>query len=594
MYFLFCLSLLGTMGFKYCINNANDSLSYTNSITAFLLFACLLYVLRYLTTRGDWEQTKTFLNSSFVFLICFFGSLAAGVQLEQNQRVDFGDWLMYLSVLSVAAAAAPILAYAVCRLKAYSAPHRPRLPAVSRRKTFLVLWGILFLAYVPTFLAVFPGFFLYDAEAETYMVFTAKYSTYQPLLHVLLLGWTIRIIYHLTQSYNAGIALYILLQMAILTACFAYMMSFLRHIGIKRWIYHLGLAFLALFPTVSMFVCCSTKDTLFSGGVVLLTTLLLELAADAERFWHSTSKKLLFAVAILLILFFRNNGVYALVIFFLLFLLVYRKYWKNWLPVVSCAFLLFALTTFGLSAALHAKKGPLAEMLCVPIQQLARVYTETGDELSREDAEILYDLIPQIILENYNPKLADVVKLNFLEDNFKKEPVKYISLWLRLGFSHPDIYVNSFLENTYGYWYPDTVLDGYRGIWTGGERQYEDSSYFGFATESPGERMHLLPALERFYEKISLEIYQQKIPVLSMLFSTGFWHWIYAFLALYLMAVRCKKQLFSMAVIGLLYLTVLLGPIALVRYVLYMFFAVPLVLALLFDTETMVNTSRKG
>lgn len=71
-----------------------------------------------------------------------------------------------------------------------------------------------------------------------------------------------------------------------------------------------------------------------------------------------------------------------------------------------------------------------------------------------------------------------------------------------------------------------------------------------------------------------------------MLFSPGFWHWVYLFLALYLLVTRCRRQILSLAVIGLLYLTVLLGPIALVRYVLYMFFAVPLVLALLFDAKT--------
>ena len=76
---------------------------------------------------------------------------------------------------------------------------------------------------------------------------------------------------------------------------------------------------------------------------------------------------------------------------------------------------------------------------------------------------------------------------------------------------------------------------------------------------------------------------QQRLPVVSMLFSVGFWHWIYLFTAFYLLAFRHRKQLLSLAFIGLLYLTVLLGPIALVRYVLYLFFAVPLVLALAFD-----------
>lgn len=191
--------------------------------------------------------------------------------------------------------------------------------------------------------------------------------------------------------------------------------------------------------------------------------------------------------------------------------------------------------------------------------------------------------MPEAILENYNPKLADNVKVNFLEDNFKSDPGKYISLWAAMGLRHPQIYINSFLINTYGYWYPDTIPDGYRGK-TINKLVYGDSSYFAFETERPGERIHLLPGLEEFYRKCSLEIYQQRLPVLSMLFSMGFWHWCYAFLAFYLMLTGHGRQAFVLLPTGLIYLTVLLGPIALVRYVLYFFFLAPLLPALLLDT----------
>lgn len=589
--FLTLLALSGTIGLKNAVNTPNTSLTYTNSIFAFLLFSFWFFGLRQLTMGKNWTNIKSLLTPCFIFMLCFVGSMAAGVQLDQNGNINFSDVGLYFSVFFAALAATPILAAIIRKLEGYgtqktSGCSQQRLFITKNTFTpfisFLLTWGILFLSYIPTLLAAFPGFFTYDAEAESYMVFTEKYSTYQPLLHVLLLGWTLRFVYHFSQSYNAGIFIYTLMQMLVLSACFSYEISFLRNSGVKRWICNLGTVFMALFPTVSMFVCCSTKDTLFSGGVILLTTLLLEAARDAELFWNSRLKKFLFSIAALFILFFRNNGIYALIPFLFFFGILYKKIWKKWLPTVVVTLLVFTVSTQGLILAFHAKKGPLAEMFCVPMQQLARVYIQEGETFSEEDSEILYSLIPQVILEDYNPKLADMVKRNFLEDNFKASPGKYISLWFRTGLKHFDIYVNSFLENTYGYWYPDTIPDGYRGIWTA-NRQYEDSSYFAFATEPPGQRASLLPALERFYEKISLEIYQQKVPVISMLFSIGFWHWIYLFTALYLLITRHRKQAFSLSLIGLLYLTVLLGPIVLVRYVLYLFFAVPLILALLFD-----------
>lgn len=584
IYFLSILSFIATVCLKNSINEPTSSLSYTNSIASFFLFSSWLYVLYRLAHGEIWHKIQALLTPSFIFMLCFAGGMIFGARLDRTGSVDFTNWTFYFSILWISVAAAPVLAAVLHKLKEYgSSMFMRQTDSVARRQTsFFLTWGILFLSYVPTLLASFPGFFSYDAEAETYMVFTGKYSTYQPLLHVLLLGWTLRILYHFFQSYNAGILVFILIQMAILSACFAYEISFLRSAGVKRWICNLGTVFLALFPTVSMFVCCSTKDTLFSGGVVLFTTLLLEMAKDETLFWQTWSKKLLFSIAMLLILFFRNNGIYALVVFLFFFALIHRKAWKKWLPTVGITFLLFITASQSLIWAFHAKKGPVAEMLCVPMQQLARAYRDAGDTLPEEDLEVLYRLIPQPVLEQYNPKLADTVKVNFLEDNFKASPPEYISLWLRTGLSHLDIYINSFLENTYGYWYPDTVLDGYRGIWIIG-RQYKDSSYFSFVTEPPGVRSSLLPALEKFYEKVSLEIYQQKLPVISMLFSPGFWTWAYLFAALYLRTAGYKKQLFSLSLIGLLYLTVLLGPIALVRYVLYLFFAVPLLLALLFD-----------
>ncbi len=593
--FLTLLALSGTIGLRYTINTTNTSLIYTNSIAAFLLFSFWLFGLRQLTTDKNWANIKPLLTPCFIFMLCFTGSMAAGVQLDQTHNVDFSDVRLYLSVFFVALAATPILAAIIRKLEKYSVQRasscsQQRLfisnNTITPPASFLITFGVLFFSYIFTLLASFPGFFTYDAEAESYMVFTEKYSTYQPLFHVLLLGWTLRIVYHFSQSYNAGIFIYTLMQILVLSACFSYEISFLRNNGVKRWICNLGTAFLALFPTVSMFVCCSTKDTLFSGGVILLTTLLLDAIKDAELFWNSRSKKILFSIAMLFILFFRNNGIYALIPFLFFFGIIYKKIWKKWLPTVVITLLVFTVSTQGLIMAFHAKKGPLAEMFCVPMQQLARVYTQEGDKFSDEDSEILYSLIPQIILDDYNPKLADMVKRNFMEDNFKASPGKYVSLWFRTGLKHFDIYVNSFLENTYDYWYPDTILDGYRGIWTA-NRQYEDSSYFAFVTEPPGQRISLLPALEKFYEKISLEIYQQKIPVISMLFSVGFWHWIYLFTALYLLTTGHRKQAFSLSLIGLLYLTVLLGPIALVRYVLYLFFAVPLILALLFDPNAL-------
>ncbi len=581
------LAFLTVYAAACCVGVQGETfLSYTNSMLSVVLFGGYWCALTKLTEAEYWENgVVPYLRCSLVFALGLSAAMVMGARLDAYGKVDFTFAGGYLAILILAVGGAPFCAWAIYILQ----KNTPKPMEETVKSTyFYKIWGLLMLAYIPVLLAAWPGFFCYDAEVETYMVFTDKYSAHHPIAHVALLGWIMKIMYKIIPDYNVGIAVYLLIQMLVVSACLAYMITFLRKIGVRRWIVNTGIAFLALFPTVSMFVCCTTKDVYFSAGVILFTTLLLEMARDEEEFWKNRKKSFLLLASVMLILLFRNNGIYALAVLLPVYFGVYRKNWKKSVVVFASAFVLFFMFNTVMNAVFHVKPGEKAEMLCVPMQQLARMHNEAKECFSSEDLEILYTLIPESILVNYNPKLADDVKVNFLEDNFMAEPGKYIDLWVRMGLKRPDIYVNSFLMNTYGYWYPDTILDGYRGrkIVT---RYYEDSSYFMFETERPGSRKSLIPVLEGFYEKISLEIYQQKVPVVSMLFSPGFWLWAYIFGALYLWKTKCKKQVFALALMGLILLTFLLGPIAIVRYVLYFFFGAPLLLSLLLDNCAFVK-----
>lgn len=578
--FILSFGLIICMQFCIGIKKGADMIVYTNSIWTVVLLVGYFYALSKIVGNTEWrEQIFPHLRIGFLFCFLFIGAMVAGVQLDAYGRVDFSNIMNYVSVLVIAIGGAPFIAWLFFKLQ-----NKNQYVKTEKidKKYFAGTMLLLMLAYIPVLLAVWPGFFSYDAEMETYMVFTDKYSAHHPIAHVVLLGWIMKIMYKIIPSYNVGIAVYLLLQMLVVSFCFTYMLAYLKRIGVQKWIVNAGMAFLALFPTVSMFVCCTTKDVYFSAGLVLLSVLLLEMVQEEDVFWKSRKKKYLFVAALLLILLFRNNGLYALLVFLPIFVWVCRKYWKKWLLLLGFTALFFVIFQTALHGIFHVKPGPKAEMLCVPMQQLARAHQEAKECFSQEELEVMYTLIPEVILQNYKPKLADSVKVNFLEDNFKAEPQKYIDLWVRIGLKRPDIYINSFLMNTYGFWYPDTIIDAYTGVKLA-DSFCGESSYFFFETERPGMRHSLIPPLEEFYRKISLEIYQQKVPALSMLFSMGFWKWVYLFMLAFLWKTGCRKQCFAFVPMMLVYCTVLLGPTAIIRYVLYFFFAVPLVLALLFD-----------
>ncbi len=181
--------------------------------------------------------------------------------------------------------------------------------------SFLPDWLILVLLILPVFLAEFPGFFVYDAHDELYEVLTRTFTAHHPLLHVLLLGRTIAFFHKFTGSWNAGIAVYIFLQMLVITAVFSLVLQMLRKFYVPRRVRVICLLFLGLFPTVVMYVLCSAKDGLFSAFLLLLTVFLYLLYRDPEHFLQSRKKAAGFVLSALLMMLFRYNGFYSFLVF---------------------------------------------------------------------------------------------------------------------------------------------------------------------------------------------------------------------------------------------------------------------------------------
>ena len=84
---------------------------------------------------------------------------------------------------------------------------------------------------------------------------------------------------------------------------------------------------------------------------------------------------------------------------------------------------------------------------------------------------------------------------------------------------------------------------------------------------------------------MSLELYQQNVPGISMLFSPGFLFWVFLGCALFSVYRKQYIWLLPMLSIFLLWGTVILGPTFLVRYVLILWFALPLIMVPVLTSE---------
>jgi hypothetical protein len=444
------------------------------------------------------------------------------------------------------------------------------------RRDFFINYASLVVLCIPVFLAEFPGFFVYDAQEELNEVLTRSFSTHHPLLHVLLLGGTIALFHKISGSWNVGIAAYMIFQMLVISAIYAYVVTFLQKKGIAKRARVLWILFYGLFPTIVMYTLCSCKDGLFSAFLLLITVFLVQLVEDQESFLKNKKKVVLFVLSGVLMPLFRHNGFYAYLVFVPFALFYFRKQLKPLLLSVLVLPVVLYLAISGiLSGVFSSEVTHHQEMLTVPIMQLARVYSYDGDSLSDEDKAVIESYIHKENLDKYTPRVADLVKVDFDNELYEKDSKSFWKVWFKVFKEHPLAYVNAWMLTSYGYYYPPAVINVYKGntVYT---FTYDESSYFGYEVEPPGERKSLIPAIDKLYRYISIGSFQKDATVLHLFFSPG----LYLFIYMYVFAYRLSKKKFSRVLpflpMVLTFCTVLLGPTYLIRYVLYLWTCLPL------------------
>ena len=582
------LSFAGVCALSRMLKTGGDAIAFTNSIFSVLTFLAL-YLLMEKILKASFRGKKRRWILPGLFGTAFSFCMITGVQLDTRGSVPFSDPSLWLAILAGAVVMTLSVRYFWDLIDG-----KQRERAVSRQKEgeatdqgekrwnkffgWLLPSALIFVMYLPVFLAVYPGFFVYDAQDELMQVVTRSFSTHHPLVHVLMLGGIIQLVHKLTGSYNAGIACYTVFQMLVMAGIFGWCIRKLEKWGVGKGYRILTTLYFGLCPVLVMFSLCSAKDGLFAGMLLIMTILLTELFKAPEEFWKQKGKLLLLLAASLGMMLLRHNGFYAFAVFSVLTVIYLKKDRKKAALYFGGILATYLVVSAGLTGILRADASENQEMLTVPISQMARVYQNRKEELPPEEKELLYQYLPQEALEHYTPKVSDGVKVHFNNQAYEADRGSFLKLWLKWGTENPFTYLNAWFMTSYGFWYPDTVIDVYRGntVFT---YTYEDSSYFGYEVEQPGTRQSKLPWLSEIYRRMSLEIFQQRIPVVSMLFSPGFLFWMSAFILCFWGYHGRWKKVMALMPVMLCWLTVLLGPTYLTRYVVYLWAVLPVILA---------------
>ncbi|MEG1755423.1 MAG: DUF6020 family protein [Clostridia bacterium] len=462
-------------------------------------------------------------------------------------------------------------------------------PAGWKRSTvFFTVWGILLLFWLPCYLGYFPGIWGYDMYSQNHQALTHAYNTYQPLLHTLLFQGCYQLGVTVFGTGTGGVAVFTTVQTLILSGSLAGVTTYLvKRLNVPFVISIVAVGFYALMPFHAILAVSSTKDTVFSGLFLLCLLQLYDICMDPVSFFKSPGRILLYLGTVLLSCLMRNNMIYAFAVMLPIVVLgVQQK--RFWIAVLLAGSLVLSFAGKDLlSRALSATDGPRIEMLSVPIQQLARAYNNHTDELSDVDKQEIFEYLPEKVVQNYYPLLADPIKENATIGDGATSMLGFLKVWGKHLPTYLNDYTDAFLLMTLGYWYPDGNLHAHIYDCYNEPEAEEILGYMftGFIENINADvkKQSLWRGAESYYQWFAHENNHEKIPVIAWLFNPGFYCWVLFLAVLTLLYFKQYRLALPLALPYGVWMTLLLGPCVIVRYAYPIMACFPLLLGLFWN-----------
>lgn len=471
-----------------------------------------------------------------------------------------------------------------------------------QRKHSLIAFGCLFLVAITVWLIIFPGIYTYDMASQNELISRGDINSHWSLLYGYLLAGFLDFGHIIFNNYEGGFALAMLVQLCFICAVETKLVFSVAKWTKNRTAYILTIAFFCLVPFFPTMAVTAAQDTLFAGLLALFVIELVDITKEPKRLgrWWVLSRLGLLG---LLLCMARNNGVYGLFVL-LVYVVIFFKQPKKRNLVITLGATIVAVFIFNgpvMKLLNVSKPTTIREILSVPSQQLARTYYQESATIDTEDrAKIAeyYDIggtseLYSLELHQKYPMIADYTKdamfANVVQDNLGD----YVGLWVRVGVNNLDEYVEAFLLNSLGFWYPQKNAIEPR-------MNLDFMNYPGFAMtsafNSPAhsdmkkvEPIQIVPAglTDRFL-RIVFEGDWQKVPFLATFCSMGVYGTLLVFVVCYLLAKKRYVALMPISLIFGLYLTLLISPVAIFRYLYPIIMLAPVMVASCFGMKNKV------
>ena len=312
-------------------------------------------------------------------------------------------------------------------------------------KPFLIPFLFFFLGGLWYIVCFYPGAVNWDGLEEINNFYGIhEWATHHPVFPTILMGLAMKLGSALIDN-NFGIFIYTFIQYIISSLVFTYIINYLRKIKSPRYLIVLTFLFFLLNPVWMANGYTLIKDTYYYLFFALFVIELFEYYKGNYNFFN-------LLLSSFMVILFRHNGIYV-VLPSLLFMMIIKQD-RNYRVFIIFVLLLFSsLTVSIITLNAGIAKGNIREPLALPIEITAR-YIKYGD-LDNEELtfynEVFYTDL-QTIKILYDEDTVDLVKSRFLltGENYGQ----YAKYWLIGLKKSPKIYLDAFLANNYGYFYP--------------------------------------------------------------------------------------------------------------------------------------------
>lgn len=567
--------LLCAFAAPYVLPSEPDSEVFRSGSLSFVLLLTCAFPIRRALSGQPPRALRYGCAFAFVFALCL--SLGAELRMYDGLLPGFGS-LVRRSAVPVMCT--PLLG----ALASYTFTLTPRQPYATKRPIpYPVFFLVLLLCYGAVLLALWPGVISYDFQHEIAQFTTGAYRASHPVFHSLLLGSLFSLGETLFGTMTEGAVLYHAVQLTLLAAMYAWACVFVQRRVSARMPVIVLLACYALLPFHGVLAASTSKDPLFAGLCVLLCLFMWEAAENPSAFLSDRWRMFRFTACCLCMALLRHNGVFAFIPACIALLALSRSMRKRALLVVCITLTLTTFIPKGFEWAVRAAKTPSSELMSIPCQQLMR--TANRGALPEDEFSQIERWFPGAT-HTYRPHCADPAKGgNFNFARYQEYPMAFWKTYVKYGLKYPRLYIEAFLENSVGLWYPDDISHAHSLSNEEWEYIYLNTVYPFEADTYPIESGTRFPALQKLLYATMHDSKHQNVPFLSQLYCPA----IYSF-ALLLVTMRLrfiKREGVALSTLPLwgIFVSLLFSAGIFIRYVYPLMAAVPALLVLAYFTN---------